>query len=223
MQSRGVFESCWAIVDVEAASEYCAIGPTSLSDVRFGVRLKTLEWNCGGIMNILEQYKLKIIKPTAMEPGDYYWKIVSVEHVPVGENGGKHNVYVDVYGLNGEELRNTDVKVFWGWDGQTAAEESPNVPLDKPAGEHMANIPMFWGQKIYVGVTSKQGYWREIICNLHTDHDDEGEGVTRGHHSFVLKFQLTVYIGSELVEGPTAIKQRLEAVIVELEKIIEAM
>ncbi len=145
-------------------------------------------------MNKIERYGVEIKRPTGMEGGDYFWKVVDVQHVPPGENGGNRHVYIDVFGLNGEELRGSkDVKVFWGWDGQKSFEESKDVPIDKPVGEHMANIPMNWGQEIFASITSPENYWREIVIGLHTAHPDESDDVRTGHHSFVIKFQLTEF------------------------------
>lgn len=170
-------------------------------------------------MKNIEEYGVEIKRPAGMEGGDYFWKVISVEHVPPGENGGNRHVYVDVYGLHGEELRGSPVvKVFWGWDGQKSFEESPSVSLDKPSGEHMANIPMNWGQEIFVSITSPENYCREIVSGLHTAHPDEGDDVRTGHHSFVVKFQLTKFVESE-EPGKGDLKERLALVIRELNEI----
>ena len=172
----------------------------------------------------LEKYGLEIIRPRDIEPGDYYWKVIYLEHVPVGENGNRHHVFVDVYGLNGEELRGSkDAKVFWGWDGQKSFEESPPIPLDKQAPEPMANIPMNWGQAIFVSITSKDGYWREIVRNLHTAHPDEGDDVRTGHHSFRVKFQLTEYKGDGGRDSNASIRERIKIIIADLEGILKEL
>lgn len=171
-----------------------------------------------------EKYGIEVVRPTDMKDGDYFWKLIDIEHVPVGENGGRHHVFVDVYGLNGEELRGSnDAKVFWGWDGQKSFEESPPIPLDKQAPEPMANIPMNWGQAIFVSVTSKDGYWREIVRNLHTAHPDEGDDVKTGHHSFRVKFQLTEYKGDGGEDSKTSIRERIEIIIADLEQILKEL
>ena len=158
-----------------------------------------------------EKYGIDVARSSSLEDGELYWRVVSIEHLPVGENGMRHHVFVNVYGLEGEELRgSTDVKVFWGWEGQTAAEVSPPVALDKQAPEDMANIPMSWGQHIFVSPTSKDGYGREVVRNLHTAHPDEGEDVKTGHHSFRVKFQLTEYIEGEEGKEKNQIVERLK-------------
>ena len=175
-------------------------------------------------MNTAEKYGIEVVRPADVEPGDYYWKLIGLEHVPVGENGNQHHVFVDVYGLHGEELRgNKTVKVMWGWEEQKFFEESPDIPLDKPAPEHMANIPMNLGQKNFLSVTSPESYARELVRNLHTAHTDEGDDVRTGHHSFRVKFQLTEYKGKGGGDFNVFIRERIKIIITDLEEILKEL
>ena len=47
-------------------------------------------------MNTAEKYGIEVVRPADVEPGDYYWKLIGLEHVPVGENGNQHHVFVEL-------------------------------------------------------------------------------------------------------------------------------
>jgi hypothetical protein len=131
-----------------------------------------------------------VIEPAKNVAGRY-WRASRVSHVPVGANGGQHHVYVDVFGDNGASLRGSnDVRIAWGWEGQDASQRVEPKALEKHAPEHMTNIPMDWGQRIWCEVASIPGLPSDRVTGLHTAHDDEGDDVRRGHHSFVVEFQM---------------------------------
>ena len=69
------------------------------------------------------------------------WIATHVEKIP-----DNHNVYINVFGEDGRDVRETGrtVKIRYGWDGM--GEEPLTVILDKPLNEAGCNIPIFPGQ-----------------------------------------------------------------------------
>ena len=124
------------------------------------------------------------VQPATPNAAGLVWRVESVEHVPLGENGGNHHVYCDVYDLDGREMRgNPGLSIAWDWNGRRADEPAPPAPLEKRAPEHMANIPLGRGQVARVWVQG-DGVPSDVVTGLHTGHPDEGGDVTEGHHSF---------------------------------------
>lgn len=130
------------------------------------------------------------VLPAQPNAAGYVWRAEEIRHLPPGENGGNHHIYLDVYDEQGGEVRgNANVRVVWGWEGQRADEPAPAKALDKPKGEYMTNIPMDAGQVIRCAVQGYD-YPSDIVAGLHTNHPDEGDDVRRGHHSFIVTFRL---------------------------------
>lgn len=117
------------------------------------------------------------------------WRVEGVRHLPAGENGGRHHVFVDAYDEDGRGLRGRqDMRVAWDWDGRHGDEEAKPAPFEKSAPEPMANIALGHGQVARVWIEGDNTP-SDVVANLHTNHDDEGEGVTRFHHSFAVVFR----------------------------------
>lgn len=75
------------------------------------------------------------------------WVATDVERIP-----DNHNVYINVFGTDGKDVRNsgTTIRIRYGWDGM---QEAPlTVALDKPLNEAGCNIPIFPGQVLWVEV-----------------------------------------------------------------------
>ena len=131
------------------------------------------------------------IQPAAPNAAGLVWRVESVRHLPPGENGGRHNVYFDVYGEDGRPMRgDPTLYVGWKWKGQRLDEPAPPAPLEKRAPEPMANIALGNGQIVSAWVMG-DGVPSDIVAGLHTNHPDEGGDVTRGHHSFAVVFRKT--------------------------------
>ena len=126
------------------------------------------------------------IQPAAPNAAGLVWRVESVRHLPPGENGGRHNVYFDVYDLDGRPMRgDAKLRVGWTWLGRHGDEPAPPAPLEKSAPEPMGNIALGHGQVASVWVEG-DGVPSDIVAGLHTDHPDESGDVTRGHHSFAV-------------------------------------
>ncbi len=114
------------------------------------------------------------------------WVVVEVRHLTPAENKGKHHIYVDAVDENGQRVKG--LHLGWAWDGGGA---QPAIPMDKPEGEPMVNIPMFRGQMVAVWMLGGRS---DIVAGLHTLHGNEAASGgelwnTNGHHSFYIKFQ----------------------------------
>lgn len=78
-----------------------------------------------------------------------------------------HNVYVNVFGANGEDVRRetaTVPRILYGWDGMQ--EEPMTVAVDKPLEEAGCNIPLFPGQSLWVEVLDPDGGVSDRASNL---------------------------------------------------------
>ena len=128
----------------------------------------------------------------AIEPANAsgeVWRAILVRHLSPSENGGKHNVYVDVLDAAGNRDRNPELRIGWTWEGRGAGENAPPKPLDKPDGEQGdGNVDMYRGQIVTVWI---QGDWlpSDQVAGMHIMHADEAPGNTWGHHSFYCQFQ----------------------------------
>lgn len=139
--------------------------------------------------DVLEKYGL-ILQPVNDTPvGMDYYKIVHIKHYEVGENGGypgRHNLFMDVLDQNGQRVY-----------GAVIAIKNNDLPIvqavvDKPANEPGTNVPIEKNDTLYAWM---DGTWTalqsDVIGNIHTRHPDEGDDVRWGHHSFLVKWQLT--------------------------------
>ena len=132
----------------------------------------------------LDKYGVKVHKQE-----DDEWEVVEIRHLSPEENKGKHNVYVDAFGLAG--VRAVGARLLFTWDGNREGWQS--ISLDKPDGEPMGNIPLWRGQVGSVRMAGRSN----VVTGLHTLHPDElgpnGEKWnSMGHHSFYICFQKVV-------------------------------
>lgn len=118
---------------------------------------------------------------------------IGIHHLTGPENVGKHNIFFDVLGIDGQRVPDiaTRFLVGWKWQDQRPGELSNPVRLDKPLSEPAGNIDMWPGQVITVWLIDARSH--TIISNevrgLQSGHDDEEPGNTRFHHSFYVVFQ----------------------------------
>ena len=107
---------------------------------------------------------------------------IGVRHLDGGENNGNHNVYVDVIDTGGNRVWNAMVGIYQHGVGQFFARI--DKPLSEPGGNHIlhANVA---NNTVFV---SEAGFQSERVTGIKSDHEDEGPGNTRGHHSFHIVF-----------------------------------
>jgi len=108
------------------------------------------------------------------------WKCVLIHEMSGDEEQGSHNVYVDLIDKDGVRLQPTAaIAIEYGWDGMQSNEKPPFAPLEKSSPEPLANIPLYRGQRLWVGVKDVIG--SDIAQNFTSDPD--------GHQSFYVVFQ----------------------------------
>jgi hypothetical protein len=118
------------------------------------------------------------------------WLAVGIWHLTPEENGGNHNVYVDVLDTSKQPLppdRLGDKRLAFGWEGQRPDEPAPAVKFEKQPPEPAANLPIWMGQEMAIWIESDRPI-SNIASNLHTDLPDQPPGNTRGHHSYYVVF-----------------------------------
>lgn len=139
--------------------------------------------------NEAQKYGVSIIPAVVLPPSTHYWKAVLVRKLSVGENGGRHNIYVDVWDEKGLPCRGRqDILVAWGWEGQRVEEKATPKHLDKPDGEPMAVIDLYPRAKTWVQLIT-EGTQSERVQGFTSALPDEGPDVTYGHHSYYVRFQ----------------------------------
>lgn len=111
------------------------------------------------------------------------YQVIGV-HLTPAQNRGMHNVFFDVLDEAGHRIRGA--RVGYRWEGMRPEETPRPVVCDKPDNEPAGNLNLEWGMHVTTWVmdgTSDQ------VTKLHTAHPDQGDGNTRGHHSFYVVFQ----------------------------------
>lgn len=134
------------------------------------------------------------IESVSHEEGEFYWKIIGIHHLVPLENGGKHNLFMDVLDTVGNRVE-PFFEVDWDWEGRRPDENAPPVRLDKPDNEPGGNLSMWINQTISAWVTDDDEQ-SDAIVNVHTRHKDEPIGNSIGHHSFYVVWML-VEMGQE--------------------------
>lgn len=154
------------------------------------------------------QYGVQVQPFVGAEMG---WRCIGVYHLRPEENTRRHNVYIDAYdGYGGRTLAPLAPIVRWRtWHTNPIQTRM----LDKPATEPGADIPLDWGASVQLWC-EWSGYPSDLVSGLHTAHDDEGSGNTRGHHSFYVVFQLR---GGQ-VQPPPDKPKTLEERVADLER-----
>lgn len=108
------------------------------------------------------------------------WKCVMIHEMSSDEEQGSHNLYIDLIDKDGKRLQPTAaIAIEYGWDGMQSNEKPPFAPLEKSSPEPLANIPLYRGQRLWVGVKDVIG--SDIAQNFTSDPD--------GHQSFYVVFQ----------------------------------
>ena len=119
------------------------------------------------------------------------------------EEQGVHNVYIDLLDPDGHRLQPTAaIAIEYGWDGMQSNEKPPFAPLEKSSPEPLANIPLYRGQRLWVGV--KDAIGSDIAQNFTSDPD--------GHQSFYVVFQR---------QSKTTVPQKPNTITVSMDVILD--
>ena len=147
------------------------------------------------LVDLFESHKLsppRILPVKDLQPGQYYWKIMDVYHLSGAENGGKHNLYLEMVAASGERIRNRHIE--WGWLGQHTGQYAHPVYLDKPWNEPGGNIALHnmhvWAVPQGVGGVHEPA---EGIDGIHAKFPGREPGNTWGHQSFLVVWQYTEF------------------------------
>ncbi len=133
------------------------------------------------VINDAAAYGVEII-PAAVEPGQAYWKVISVRHLTPEENNKRHHILLDAVDEAGERLYGSLFTILW--DGG-----SDTVTIEKEPPEPGVNFPMW---KWQVCSVEGMGAPSDRVINLRTDHPNEAPGNTLFHHSFAITYLRTV-------------------------------
>ncbi len=144
------------------------------------------------ILGSAARYAMRLEQAAETTGGDC-WRVVGVHHLTPEENRGNHVVYVDLLDEQGNPLRDEQIQLQWGWEGQRPDEKVDPRRFDKPTDEPGTNVEIYSGQLLWVRVAGA-GLASDTVANLHTKHADEpgpqGENWNSiGHHSFYILFQ----------------------------------
>jgi hypothetical protein len=144
--------------------------------------------------NLPENLVPKIVQIPSTKSG---FRIIGIRKFTPQENGGKHNLFMEVVDENGNRHKN--VYIEWGWEGQLPNQESRPILLDKPENEAYGNIVIWANQTIWAEVKSVNGKEVESdrIVNVNTRLPDEAPGNTYGHHSFFVVWQDVSEVATE--------------------------
>lgn len=118
------------------------------------------------------------------------WSVVGYWHLSPEQNGGNHNVYVDLLDENGDLMQPNSCLLRFTWDGMTPEETPAPIPFDKLAPEPGANFPVYLGQVCSIWIEDDPIINSDQVDNLRCDLPDEGGGNTYGHHSFYIVYRL---------------------------------
>ena len=118
------------------------------------------------------------------------WRCVLIHHLTGSENGGKHNIFVDLLDETGNLIVHpTGVTLGWTWDGRRADEDAPPKLFDKTGNEPATNLDIYHGQQVVVWINDSSNN-SDNVANLRSDPPvGEEWGNTLFHHSYYVVFQ----------------------------------
>lgn len=156
------------------------------------------------IFNSAQPYGISVRQAhkIGLPPGiTHYWRCIGIHHLAGSENMGNHHVYADVLDEDGQRINGA----------RLILKQSEAPPLfaviDKPPHEPGTNFPLWSTMRATVAVHDDD-LPSEEVCDLRTDHADEGVGNTWGHHSFYVVFQRTPVGGSGEETDPAGSGER---------------
>lgn len=116
------------------------------------------------------------------KPQNPTWRVLGIHHLSPEENRGNHNVYIEMLCKQGD--REGFRAIHWTWIGRQLNEPAPDVFAGQKPHNELVNLPLNLG--MIVSVWTNGG---EIVSGLSSNHPDEMDGNSIGHHSFFVCFQ----------------------------------
>lgn len=136
----------------------------------------------------LDKYGITIGRTADRAPA---YRLTQIRKLTGDENRGSQNIFVRVWDETGRRLTWPDLRI-------RASAGRPDVfrdyLLDKPATaieRGHGDVPMYPRTPYTVSIVDARGHRSDQVAGLRTDHPDEEQGNTWGHHSFYLEFTLT--------------------------------
>lgn len=115
-------------------------------------------------------------------PQNPIWRVLGIHHLDPEENRGNHNVYVEMLCKQGD--REAFRAIHWTWIGRQANQAAPEAFAGQKPLDELVNLPINLGQIVSVWTNGSP-----VVTGLSSNHPDEGDGNTIGHHSFFVCFE----------------------------------
>lgn len=132
----------------------------------------------GTAYNDAESYGVSIEIPDNRD-----WRVLGIHHLLPDENKGNHNVFIEMLCKQGD--REGFRAIHWTWEGRNEnTENAPPVFAGQKPPNELVDIPLNLGMVVSVWTNGS-----EIAKGFSSNHPDEGNGNTVGHHSFFVCFQ----------------------------------
>lgn len=112
------------------------------------------------------------------------WRVLGIHHLSPDENRGNHHIYVEMLCANDPPTREGFRAIHWTWIGRQLNEPAPDAFAGQKPLNELVNIPLNLGMIVSVWTNGS-----EIAVNFSSNHPDEGDGNTIGHHSFFVCFE----------------------------------
>ncbi len=135
-------------------------------------------------------YNAPWAKVNATGPGNAY-RIGLIYHLSGAENGGQHNVFVDVIGSDGQLI--SGLQMGHNWEDNHGSAPAP-TPMDKRPPEPSVNFPIFAGSINQAWIVGSMP--SDVVTGLrvagYPELDTEAaSGNYPGHNSYYLVFVAT--------------------------------
>ena len=142
--------------------------------------------------------KPEIMPIDGLKPGDEYYAIIGLFHLPGYQNGNNSHLYFDAIDGEGKRLFGVEFRVEW--DDITPEEIARLTPIriDKPINEPGANFGMIWEQVLNSFYIDNPPVPVDRFRGVHIRYENDGEGNNRGHHSHYIVFQKRIFAAPDI-------------------------
>jgi hypothetical protein len=134
------------------------------------------------------------------------WRVLGIHHLTPDENKGNHNVFIEVLCKQWE--RNNQQAIHWTWEGRKEYQSAPPVFAGQKGPDELIDLPLNLGMRLSIWT---QG--GEVAQGFSSNHPNEGEGNTIGHHSFFVCFQEVGDYTEPIPQPPTPDPEPQETVM----------
>lgn len=132
--------------------------------------------------NDAQKYGAQILHSAAPVWGERYFAVIGVHHLTGEENHGQHHAFCEVLDEAGNRIKGARINIL------TDGRPRGSMVIDKGDNEPGTNTQMHFEDTLTLYLAGDIP--GEKVTGLHTRHEDEEQGTTRGHHSFLVIWQL---------------------------------